>query len=123
MTQMEAEKLEEIDRQMTIKKLTIRLWISRNQIPDSMKEQIFSCIKQTLEGNKDFDMEKPIHHLSDKDLLKEIKLHLCLPLLRKVSFFFFFLKLLDRVKIAIQLKIIVISIWKKECKKNKIKMA
>jgi hypothetical protein len=87
---MEAEKSEEIDRQMTIKKLTIRLWISRNQIPDSMKEQIFSCIKQTLEGNKDFDTEKPIHHLCDKDLLKEIKLHLCLPLLRKVSFFFFF---------------------------------
>jgi hypothetical protein len=89
--QMEAEKSKEIDRQMTIKKLTIRLWISRNQIPDSMKEQIFSCIKQTLKGNKDFDTEKLIPHLSYKDLLKEIKLHLCLPVLRKVSFFFFFL--------------------------------
>jgi hypothetical protein len=123
--QMEVEKSEEIDRQMTIKKLAIRLWISRNQIPNSMKEQIFSCIKQTLEENKDFDTEKPIHHLSNKDLLKEIKLHLCLPLLRKVSKFFFFLikkkrkKLLDRVKIAIQLKIIIISIWNKERKKIK----
>jgi hypothetical protein len=36
--QMEAEKSEEIDRQMTIKKLTIWLWIFRNQIHDSMKE-------------------------------------------------------------------------------------
>lgn len=86
-----AKKLEEIKHEMGLTKTKIESWMARNHLPDNMKEPIITCIRHKLEENKDFDMEKLISHIS-KDLITEIKHHLCLPLLKKVRLFFFLLK-------------------------------
>ncbi|XP_059450245.1 cyclic nucleotide-gated ion channel 1-like [Corylus avellana] len=83
--QIATEKSEEITQNMKHKELDIKLWMSRNKLPDEMKERIISCIQHRLKENKDFDTEKPIPHLSNINLVKEIKRHLCLPLLKKVQ--------------------------------------
>ncbi|XP_059434864.1 cyclic nucleotide-gated ion channel 1-like isoform X2 [Corylus avellana] len=70
-----AKKLEKIEK--------IESWMARNHLPANMKEPIINCIRQRLKENKDLDMDKLISHLS-KDLITEIKHHLCLPLLKKV---------------------------------------
>ena len=81
---MEAEKSEAMKRNMR----PVEFWIARNQLPYDMTGRIISYIQHRPEQNKDFDMEKPIPQLSNY-LTKEIKRHLCLPMLRKVSLFFF----------------------------------
>ncbi|KAD0176508.1 hypothetical protein FH972_027276 [Carpinus fangiana] len=80
---MEARKEEEIRIKMIPIRLEIEAWMARDHLPDNMKEQIINFIQHRLEQNKDFDIEKPILHLS-KDLTTEIKRHICLPLLKKV---------------------------------------
>jgi hypothetical protein len=75
---------------MKRKEIDIQLWLSRNNLRNQMKEWIISCIHDRLKERKDFDTENPIPHLSDINLAKEIKRHLCLPLLEKSEFFFFF---------------------------------
>jgi hypothetical protein len=84
-----AKKLEEIEREIRLIRTKVKFWMARNCLPHKMKEPIINCIQQRLKENKDFDMDKLISHLS-KDLVIEIKHHLCLPLLQIVSFFFFF---------------------------------
>jgi hypothetical protein len=77
---------------MGLIRIKVESWMARNRLPHKMKEPIISCIRQRLKENKDFDMDKLISHLS-KDLVTEIKYHLCLPLLQRVSLsfsFFFF---------------------------------
>lgn len=93
--QIATEKSEEITQNMKHKELDIKLWMSRNKLPDEMKERIISCIQHRLKENKDFDTEKPIPHLSNINLVKEIKRHLCLPLLKKVSLLLLLLFLLS----------------------------
>jgi hypothetical protein len=95
MLKMEAKKSEAIKRKMR----PIEFWIARNQLPSDMTGRIISYIQYRLEENKDFDMEKPIPQFPNY-LTKEIKRHLCLPLLKKVSLFSFLLNfnLSDRVK-------------------------
>ncbi|KAE8077870.1 hypothetical protein FH972_016389 [Carpinus fangiana] len=61
----------------------IESWVTINELPCDMKEQIINCIQEKLEETKDFDIEKLFSHLS-KDLITEIKHRLCLPLLKKV---------------------------------------
>jgi hypothetical protein len=85
---MEARKEEEIRIKMIPIRLEIESWMARDHLLDNKKEQIINCIQHRLEQNKDFDIEKPILHLS-KDLITEIKRHICLPLLKKVSIFLF----------------------------------
>jgi hypothetical protein len=87
---MEARKEEEIRIKMIPIRLEIESWMARDHLPDNKKEQIINCIQHRLEQNKDFDIEKSILHLS-KDLIIEIKRHICLPLLKKVSIFCFLL--------------------------------
>jgi hypothetical protein len=88
---MEAEKKEEeIRNKMIPIRFEIESWMARDHLPDNMKERIINCIQHRLEQKKDFDIEKPILHLS-KDLITEIKRHICLPLLKKVSIFCFLL--------------------------------
>ncbi|KAC2202191.1 hypothetical protein FH972_027164 [Carpinus fangiana] len=77
-----AKRLEEIEGEMRLIKPEVKLWMTRNNLPPNMEERIISCIRQRLEENKDFDMDKLISHLS-KDLVTKIKHHVCLPLLRK----------------------------------------
>jgi hypothetical protein len=109
--QMATEKSEEITENMKRKEIDIQLWLSRNNLRDQMKEGIISYIHDRLKERKDFDTENLIPHLSDINLAKEIKRHLCLPLLEKVSSFSSF-KLLDKVKIIVRWKSIIIFLWK-----------
>jgi cyclic nucleotide gated channel len=85
--QIATEKSKEIAQNMKRKKLDIKLWMSRNKLPNEMKKRI----QHKLKEKEDFDTEKPIAHLFDINLAKEIKRHLCLPLLKNVSFLFSFL--------------------------------
>jgi hypothetical protein len=119
--QMATEKSEEITKNTKRKELEIQLWLSRNKLHDKMKEQIISCIQYRLKEKKDFDTENPIPHLSDIKLTKEIKRYICLPLLKNVSSFSSF-KLLDKVKITVQLKTIIIFLLKNVKKKKKKKL-
>ncbi|XP_040987634.1 cyclic nucleotide-gated ion channel 1-like [Juglans microcarpa x Juglans regia] len=61
-------------------------WISINQLPDHMKQEIMSCIRQKLGKKEDIDTENPFPHLP-KHLSTEIRRHLCLPQLKKVPMF------------------------------------
>ncbi|XP_035543455.1 cyclic nucleotide-gated ion channel 1-like isoform X2 [Juglans regia] len=61
-------------------------WISKNQLPDHMKKEIMSCIRQKLGKKEDIDTENPFPHLP-KHLSTEIRRHLCLPQLKKVPMF------------------------------------
>jgi hypothetical protein len=83
--EMEAEKRKEIRRKMGPIKSKIESWMATNQLPDEMAKGIINCIQHRLEENKDFDLEKPIIQYLSEDLITEIKHHLCLPQLKKVS--------------------------------------
>jgi hypothetical protein len=90
-TTKKANKKAKKDGQIRIKMIQIRSkiesWMDRNNLPDNiLKERIISCIRHRLKKNNDIDMDKPMSHLS-KDLITEIKHHLCLPLLKNVSLF------------------------------------
>ncbi|XP_040987635.1 cyclic nucleotide-gated ion channel 1-like [Juglans microcarpa x Juglans regia] len=61
-------------------------WISKNQLPDHMKKEIMSCIRQKLGKKEDIDTVNPFLHLP-KHLSAEIRRHLCLPQLKKVPMF------------------------------------
>jgi hypothetical protein len=90
--EMKAEKTQVIRHsKMGPIKSKIESWMARNQLPDEMEERIINCIQHRLEENKDFDMEEPILQYLSNDLITEIKRHLCLPLLKKVSIFCFLL--------------------------------
>jgi hypothetical protein len=114
--QIEAKKLEEIERKMGLIKTKIESWMGTNQLPDNMKEPIITCIRHRLEENKDFDMEKPISYIS-KDLMTKIRHYLCLPLLKNVSLFCFLLRKIDSRSIENY----NYSSWEK-MQKNKIKI-
>ena len=88
--EMKAEKTKKIKRKMISIKSEIKSWVDANQLPCDMEERIINCIQHRLEKKKDFDIEKPILHFS-KDLITEIKRHLCLPLLKEVSHFYLLL--------------------------------
>ncbi|KAE8077326.1 hypothetical protein FH972_015898 [Carpinus fangiana] len=83
--QIATQKSEEITQNLKHKESDIKLWMSKNKLPDEMKKRIISCIQHRLKEKKDFDTERPIPHLSNISLAKEIKRHLCLPLLQKVQ--------------------------------------
>lgn len=59
-------------------------WISRNQLPDHIRQEFKSCIRQKLEKKDDIDTENPFPHLPEL-LSTKIKRHLCLPQLKQVS--------------------------------------
>ncbi|KAG2679298.1 hypothetical protein I3760_11G045500 [Carya illinoinensis] len=71
---------------MKAKEKNAEEWISKNELPDHMKQEIMSCIRQKLRKKEDIDTENPFPHLP-KHLSTEIRRHLCLPLLKKVPMF------------------------------------
>ncbi|KAG7973658.1 hypothetical protein I3843_06G008000 [Carya illinoinensis] len=71
---------------MKSKLRSIECWISTIGLPDQLKKMIMSYVTPILEDqNKHIDTENPFPHLPTT-LRRLIKLHLCLPLLRRVSF-------------------------------------
>ncbi|KAE8077862.1 hypothetical protein FH972_016381 [Carpinus fangiana] len=61
----------------------IELWIFRNQLPGSIKEEIMPIIQHMLEEKKDVDVQNILSHLPI-ELGRKIKRYICLPMLRKV---------------------------------------
>lgn len=78
------QRLEAIIKNLKSKGRDVELWINKNKLPLSIKDEIISNMAHILDGNKEYDAEKPLLHLS-KELRRKIKLHLCKPILRKVS--------------------------------------
>ncbi|KAG6670641.1 hypothetical protein I3843_Q049200 [Carya illinoinensis] len=72
---------------MKSKLRSIECWISTIGLPDQLKKMIMSYVTPILEDqNKHIDTENPFPHLPTT-LRRLIKLHLCLPLLRRVPIF------------------------------------
>ncbi|XP_041015499.1 cyclic nucleotide-gated ion channel 1-like [Juglans microcarpa x Juglans regia] len=72
---------------MKTKLRSIECWISTIGLPDELKQMIMSHVTPILEDqNKHIDTENPFPHLPTI-LRRSIKLHLCLPLLRRVPIF------------------------------------
>ncbi|XP_041010066.1 cyclic nucleotide-gated ion channel 1-like isoform X2 [Juglans microcarpa x Juglans regia] len=82
--QLTTERREEIIQKMKSKERDIELWISRNGLNDNLKREIMANIQRVLDHNIDVDAKNPLPRLP-KELTREIKCHLCLPLLKKVS--------------------------------------
>ncbi|XP_042964710.1 cyclic nucleotide-gated ion channel 1-like [Carya illinoinensis] len=66
---------------------SIENWISKlGQLPDDLKNMIMDNVTRILEDqNNAFDTENPFPYLSE-EIRRRIKINLCLPLLRRVSF-------------------------------------
>ncbi|KAL4594930.1 hypothetical protein ACB092_12G054900 [Castanea dentata] len=77
------QRLEAIIKNLKSKGRDVELWINKNKLPLSIKDEIISNMAHILDGNKEFDAEKPLLHLS-RELRRKIKLHLCKPILRKM---------------------------------------
>jgi hypothetical protein len=101
---------------MGLIKTEIESWMATNQFSNDMKAQIITCVRQKLEENKDFDMERPFSYIS-KELMTKMRIHLCLPLLKKVSLLCFLLRKIDSNSIENY----NYSSWEKKMQKNKIK--
>ncbi|XP_042984344.1 cyclic nucleotide-gated ion channel 1-like [Carya illinoinensis] len=72
---------------MKSKLRSIECWISTIGLPDQLKKMIMSYVTPILEDqNKHIDTENPFPHLPTT-LRRLIKLHLCLPRLRRVPIF------------------------------------
>ncbi|TQE04648.1 hypothetical protein C1H46_009731 [Malus baccata] len=52
-------KSEEIGRKIRMKKLGVRAWISRNEFPDDIKNEIMNSTEQILIKNKDANVDNP----------------------------------------------------------------
>lgn len=79
-----ATRSEEKKQQQIMKELNGQLWIDKNDIPSQLKPIIMMHVQCRLQDNKDVHLENilsilPLEHR------KSIKLHLGLPILKKVS--------------------------------------
>ncbi|XP_042960441.1 cyclic nucleotide-gated ion channel 1-like [Carya illinoinensis] len=84
--QLVTERRDEIIQKVKSKERDIELWISRNGLND-LKREIMAYIRRViLQDNIDVDAKNPLPHLST-ELQRDIKCHLCLPLLKKVPMF------------------------------------
>lgn len=81
------ERSEEVVQKLKIKERDLELWISRNNFDDDIRGQIMPNTQRVLEQNIDVDAQNPLPHLPI-ELRRDIKRHLCMPLLKKVSAFF-----------------------------------
>ncbi|XP_041011469.1 cyclic nucleotide-gated ion channel 1-like [Juglans microcarpa x Juglans regia] len=81
--QLTTARTEEVIQKMKIKERDIELWISRNNFGDDIKPHIMPNIQRVLEQNIDVDPQNPLPHLPI-EIRKDIKRHLCLPMLKKV---------------------------------------
>ena len=82
--QLATERSEEIIKNMRVKEREIELWIFRNQLPSSIKEEIMPIVQHMLEEKKDVDVQNLLSHLPI-ELGRKIKRYICLPMLKQVS--------------------------------------
>ena len=67
---------------MTLKEIDIELWISKNDLPQNINEEIMHNVKEILEADKDASVESLLLKVRKKS---NIKRHLCLEMLKRVS--------------------------------------
>lgn len=83
------------EEEMRIKKRDAELWMSHRMLPDELRERVRRYEQYKWQENRGVDEECLIRNLP-KDLKRDIKRHLCLSLLKRVSsnnsttFFFIF---------------------------------
>jgi cyclic nucleotide gated channel len=82
--QLATERSEEIIKNMRVKEQEIDLWISRNELPGSIKQEIMPIIQHMLEEKKDVDVQNLLSHIPI-ELERKIKRYICFPLLKEVS--------------------------------------
>lgn len=80
--QLATTRSEEIRRKMTLKEIDIELWISKNDLPQNINEEIMHNVKEILEADKDASVESLLLNVRKKS---NIKRHLCLEMLKRVS--------------------------------------
>lgn len=80
--QLATTRSEEIRRNMTLKEIDIELWISKNDLPQNINEEIMQSVKDILEGDKDANVESLLLNVRKKS---NIKRHLCFDMLKRVS--------------------------------------
>ncbi|KAM1711992.1 hypothetical protein ACFXTN_002167 [Malus domestica] len=83
--QMEATKTEELREKIKLKKLDVRTWMSRNEIPDNMKEEILRSIKQKLKRHIDADLHHFLFYILPVNIRTSLKHFLCMKTLKKVK--------------------------------------
>ncbi|XP_059428823.1 cyclic nucleotide-gated ion channel 1-like [Corylus avellana] len=81
--QLATERSEEIIKNMRVKEREMELWIFRNQLPSTIKEEIMSIVQHMLEEKKDVDVQNLLSHLPI-ELGRKIKRYICLPMLKQV---------------------------------------
>ncbi|XP_062119872.1 cyclic nucleotide-gated ion channel 1-like [Humulus lupulus] len=64
----------------------VELWISKNEIPQDIKQKIMKYVQFRLQEGKDVDIQHLLHTLPPT-LGMSIKRHICFPLLKKVPLF------------------------------------
>lgn len=69
---------------MTLKEIDIELWISKNDLPQNINEEIMHNVKEILEADKDASVESLLLKVRKKS---NIKRHLCLEMLKRVPKF------------------------------------
>lgn len=72
--------------EMRVKRRDAEQWMSHRLLPDSLKERIRRYEQYKWQETRGVDEENLVHNLP-KDLRRDIKRHLCLDLLKRVSFF------------------------------------
>ncbi|KAB2598800.1 cyclic nucleotide-gated ion channel 1-like [Pyrus ussuriensis x Pyrus communis] len=83
--QMEATKTEELREKIKLKKLDVRTWMSRNEIPDDMKEEILRSIKRKLKRHIDADLHHFLFYILPVNIRTSLKHFLCMKTLKKVK--------------------------------------
>ncbi|KAI3712998.1 hypothetical protein L1987_71568 [Smallanthus sonchifolius] len=73
-----------VEDQMRVKRR--ELWMSHRMLPDDLRERVRHYEQYKWQENKGVDEESIIRNLP-KDLRRDIKRHLCLPVLKKVPMF------------------------------------
>lgn len=78
---------------MRVKRRDAEQWMSHRLLPDSLRERIRRYDQYKWQETRGVDEDRLIHDLP-KDLRRDIKRHLCLDLLMRVSFSSFLIVLL-----------------------------
>lgn len=69
---------------MRVKRRDAERWMSHRMLPDNLKQRIRRYEQYKWQENRGVEEETLIHNLP-KDLRRDIKRHLCLALVKKVS--------------------------------------
>lgn len=82
---METEKSEEIRRKIKSKEQDMKVWMEKNCLPDNLRKEIMTKIREKLEEDQHADVENIFSFLpwATKKSLKRV---LCMSTLRKVWF-------------------------------------